>query len=64
MKKLSDNAKNDAYMVIAKKYTNSDLVSYRIYKEARVNEMNDSLKAGGIAMETFTLTFKHPSLCA
>jgi hypothetical protein len=51
-------------MVIAKKYTNSDLVSYRIYKEARVNEMNDSLKAGGIAMETFTLTFKHPSLCA
>jgi hypothetical protein len=64
IKKLSDNAKNDAYMVIAKKYTNTDLLSYRIYKEARVNEMNDSLEAGGIAMETFTLTFKHPLLCA
>jgi hypothetical protein len=64
MKKLSDNAKNDSYMVIAKKYMNTNPVSYRIFKEARVNEMNDSLEAGGIAMETFTLTFKHPSLCA
>ncbi len=60
MKKLSESAKNDAYMVIAKKYTNTNPVSYRIFKEARVNEMNDSLEAGGIAMETFTLTFKHP----
>lgn len=60
MKKLSENAKNDAYMVIAKKYTNTTPASYRIYKEARVNEMNDSLEAGGIAMETFTLTFKYP----
>ncbi len=60
MKKLTDNAKNDAYMVIAKKYSNTTPVSFRIFKEARVNEMNDSLEAGGIAMETFTLTFKHP----
>lgn len=28
-------------------------------QEARVNEMNDSMEAGRIAMETFTLTFKH-----
>ena len=60
MKKLNDNAKNDSYMVIAKKYMNTTPVSYRIYKEARVNEMNDNVAAGGIAMETFTLTFKHP----
>ena len=60
MKKLTDNAKNDAYMVIAKKYSNTTPVSYRIYKEARVNEMNDNVAAGGVAMETFTLTFKHP----
>lgn len=60
MKKLNDNAKNDSYMVIAKKYMNTNPASYRIYKEARVNEMNDSVEAGGIAMETFTLTFKHP----
>jgi len=60
MKKLNDNAKNDSYMVIAKKYMNTSPVSYRIYKEARVNEMNDNVAAGGVAMETFTLTFKHP----
>jgi hypothetical protein len=60
MTKFTDSAKNDAYMVIAKKYSNTTPVSYRIFKEARVNEMNDSLEAGGIAMETFTLTFKHP----
>jgi len=60
MTKLNDNATNDSYMVIAKKYMNTTPVSYRIYKEARVNEMNDSLEAGGVAMETFTLTFKHP----
>jgi uncharacterized protein with von Willebrand factor type A (vWA) domain len=60
MTKFTDSAKNDAFMVIAKKYTNTTPTSYRIYKEARVNEMNDSLEAGGIAMETFTLTFKHP----
>ena len=60
MKKLNDNAQNDTYMVIAKKYSNTSPISYRIYKEARVNEMNDSLEAGGIAMETFTMTFKHP----
>ena len=50
----------DSYMVIAKKYMNTSPVSYRIYKEARVNEMNDNVAAGGVAMETFTLTFKHP----
>jgi hypothetical protein len=33
-------------------------------KKLSDNAKNDSLKAGGIAMETFTLTFKHPSLCA
>ena len=60
MKKLNDNAKNDSYMVIAKKYMNTSPVSYRLYKEARVNEMNDNVAAGGVAMETFTLTFKHP----
>ncbi len=60
MKKLNDNARTDAYMVIAKKYMNTSPASYRIYKEARVNEMNDSVEAGGIAMEVFTLTFKHP----
>jgi len=60
MTKFTDSAKNDAFMVIAKKYSNTTPVSYRIFKEARVNEMNDSLEAGGIAMETFTLTFKHP----
>jgi hypothetical protein len=60
MTKFTDSAKNDAFMVIAKKYSNTTPVSYRIYKEARVNEMNDSLEAGGIAMESFTLTFKHP----
>jgi hypothetical protein len=60
MTKFTDSAKNDTFMVIAKKYSNTTPVSYRIYKEARVNEMNDSLEAGGIAMETFTLTFKHP----
>ncbi len=60
MKKLNDNAKNDSYMVIAKKYMNTNPASYRIYKEARVNEMNDNVAAGGVAMETFTLTFKHP----
>ncbi len=60
MTKFTDSAKNDAYMVIAKKYTNTSPTSYRIFKEARVNEMNDSLEAGGIAMETLTLTFKHP----
>jgi uncharacterized protein with von Willebrand factor type A (vWA) domain len=60
MTKFTDCAKNDSFMVIAKKYTNTSPTSYRIYKEARVNEMNDSLEAGGIAMETFTLTFKHP----
>jgi hypothetical protein len=60
MTKFTDCAKNDAFMVIAKKYSNTTPVSYRIFKEARVNEMNDSLEAGGIAMETFTLTFKHP----
>ena len=60
MTKFTDSAKNDAFMVIAKKYSNTTPTSYRIYKEARVNEMNDSLEAGGIAMETFTLTFKHP----
>jgi hypothetical protein len=60
MTKFTDSAKNDAFMVIAKKYSNTSPTSYRIYKEARVNEMNDSLEAGGIAMETFTLTFKHP----
>jgi hypothetical protein len=58
--KFNDNAKTDAYMVIAKKYTNTSPASFRIYKEAKVNEMNDSLEAGGVAMETFTLTFKHP----
>ena len=60
MTKFTDSAKNDAFMVIAKKYSNTTPVSFRIFKEARVNEMNDSLEAGGIAMETFTLTFKHP----
>ena len=60
MTKFTDSAKNDAYMVIAKKYSNTTPVSYRIFKETRVNEMNDSLEAGGIAMETFMLTFKHP----
>ena len=60
MTKLNNNATNDSYMVIAKKYMNTSPVSYRIYKEARVNEMNDNVAAGGIAMETFTLTFKHP----
>jgi len=60
MTKLNDNATNDSYMVIAKKYMNTSPVSYRIYKEARVNEMNDNVAAGGVAMETFTLTFKHP----
>jgi len=56
MTKFTDSAKNDAFMVIAKKYSNTTPVSYRIFKEARVNQMNDSLEAGGIAMETFTLT--------
>ena len=60
MTKLNDNATNDSYMVIAKKYMNTTPVSFRIYKEARVNEMNDNVAAGGVAMETFTLTFKHP----
>jgi hypothetical protein len=60
MTKLNDNAKNDSYMVFAKKYMNTNPVSYRIYREARVNEMNDNVTAGGVAMETFTLTFKHP----
>ena len=60
MTKFTESAKNDAFMVIAKKYSNTTPVSFRIFKEARVNEMNDSLEAGGIAMETFTLTFKHP----
>ncbi|MDO8726156.1 MAG: hypothetical protein Q7J35_08820 [Candidatus Methanoperedens sp.] len=60
MTKLNNNATNDSYMVIAKKYMNTSPVSYRIYKEARVNEMNDNVAAGGVAMETFTLTFKHP----
>lgn len=60
MTKLNDNAKNDSYMIIAKKYMNTNPVSYRIYKEARVNEMNDNVAAGGVAMETFTVTFKHP----
>jgi len=60
MTKLNNNATNDSYMVIAKKYMNTNPVSYRIYKEARVNEMNDNVAAGGVAMETFTLTFKHP----
>ena len=31
----------DSYMVIAKKYMNTNPVSYRIYKEARVNEMKN-----------------------
>lgn len=60
MTKLNNNATNDSYMVITKKYMNTSPVSYRIYKEARVNEMNDNVAAGGVAMETFTLTFKHP----
>ena len=60
MTKLNNNATNDSYMVIAKKYMNTNPVSFRIYKEARVNEMNDNVAAGGVAMETFTLTFKHP----
>lgn len=60
MKKLNNNATNDSYMVIAKKYMNTTPVSFRIYKEARVNEMNDNVAAGGVAMETFTLTFRHP----
>ncbi len=45
MTKFTDSAKNDTFMFIAKKYSNTTPVSYRIYKEARVNEMNDSLEA-------------------
>ncbi|MFH1323416.1 MAG: hypothetical protein ABIH80_06280 [Methanobacteriota archaeon] len=41
MTKFNDNAKNDAYMVIAKKYTNTSPPSFRIYKEAKVNEMKN-----------------------
>ncbi len=60
MKKLNENAKNDSYMVIAKKYMNTTPASYRIYKEARVKDMGDSVAAGEVATETFTLSFKHP----
>ena len=56
MKKLNDNAKNDSYMVIAKKYMNTNPVSCRIYKEARVNEMNDNVEAGGIVVKSRNYT--------
>ncbi|MDW7727002.1 MAG: hypothetical protein SCH70_07805 [Candidatus Methanoperedens sp.] len=58
--KLALNSKNDTWMVIAVKYKNTDPASYRIFKEARVNEIGGDASAGAVATEQATFNWKPP----
>lgn len=60
MNKLSLNSKNDTWMVVAAKYLNTTPASYRIFKEARVNELGAGVAAGGILTETASFNWKTP----
>lgn len=60
MAKLAANSKADTWMVVAVKYKNTTPASYRIFKEARVNELSAGVGAGGIAMEMVSFTWKPP----
>ncbi|MDW7727001.1 MAG: hypothetical protein SCH70_07800 [Candidatus Methanoperedens sp.] len=58
--KLALNSKNDTWMVIAVKYKHTSPVSYRIFKEARVNEIGGGISAGAVATERVTFNWKPP----
>ncbi len=58
--KLATNSAADTWMVVVIKYKNTTPASYRIFKEARVNELGGGIGAGGIAMETVSFTWKPP----
>lgn len=58
--KLAANSAADTWMVVAIKYKNTTPASYRIFKEAKVNELGAGIGAGGIAMEMVSFVWKPP----
>lgn len=60
MIKLAANSAADTWMVVVVKYKNTTPASYRIFKEARVNELGGGIGAGAIAMEMVSFTWKPP----
>jgi hypothetical protein len=60
MQKLVTNKKNDIYMVLVEKYKNTTPVSYRIFKECKVDDFGQGVSAGGVSMETCSFTCKWP----
>lgn len=58
--KLAANSAADTWMVVAIKYKNTTPASYRIFKEAKVNELGAGIGAGGIATEMVSFMWKPP----
>jgi hypothetical protein len=60
MQKLVANKVADNYMVLVEKYKNTTPVSYRIFKECKVDDFGQGVSAGGVSMETCSFTCKWP----